>query len=189
MFTREIEKELLVRRIDVAVHSAKDLPSERLEELEVVATLPRANTEDVLVTKTGRRLAAWRNRRDGQRAAATSIAPWRPDLTIVDLRGNVPTRLRKLQENETWSGIILARAGLDRLGLEVPMEILSPDDFVPAGGQGIIALQIRRGRRGARQLLEAINDERHAPGVARGDGNFCGCSTAIAIRRWACRRR
>ena len=83
---------------------------------------------------------------------------WRPDLQIVDLRGNVPTRLRKLHENETWSGIVLARAGLDRLGLEVPMEILSPNDFVPAGGQGIIALQIRRDDAEARRLLEAIND-------------------------------
>ncbi len=157
MFTREIEKELLVRRIDVAVHSAKDLPSERLEELAVVATLPRANTEDVLVKKgdalpQGATVATGSVRRQHQ------LRRWRPDLQIVDLRGNVPTRLRKLRENEAWSGIVLARAGLDRLGLEVPMEILSPNDFVPAGGQGIIALQIRRDDAGARRMLEAVND-------------------------------
>jgi hydroxymethylbilane synthase len=159
MFTREIEKELLVRPIDVAVHSAKDLPSERLEELEIVATLPRANTEDVLVTKLclttlppGATVATGSVRRQHQ------LRLWRPDLEIVDLRGNVPTRLRKLRENDRWSGIVLARAGLERLGLEVPMEILPPNDFVPAGGQGIIALQIRRDDAEARRILEAVND-------------------------------
>ena len=135
MFTREIEKELLVRRIDVAVHSAKDLPSERREDLEIVATLPRANTEDVLVKKggdlpQGAIVATGSVRRQHQ------LRAWRPDLAIVDLRGNVPTRLRKLRENAEWSGIVLARAGLERLGLEVPMEILSPNDFVPGRRTG-----------------------------------------------------
>jgi hydroxymethylbilane synthase len=82
----------------------------------------------------------------------------RPDLQIVDLRGNVPTRLRKLRENESWSGIILARAGLDRLGLRVEGEILSPADFVPAGGQGVIALQVRRDDARVQNLIDAIND-------------------------------
>jgi hydroxymethylbilane synthase len=157
MFTREIEKELLVRRIDVAVHSAKDLPSARREELEIVATLPRANTEDVLVLKSenlseGATVATGSVRRQHQ------LRRWRPDLNIVDLRGNVPTRLRKLRENNAWNGIVLARAGLERLGLEVPMQILPPDDFVPAGGQGIIALQIRRDDEKTRRLVEAVND-------------------------------
>jgi hydroxymethylbilane synthase len=157
MFTREIEKELLVRRIDVAVHSAKDLPSERHQDLDVVATLPRANTEDVLVKKNatlpfGATVATGSVRRQHQ------LRAWRPDLQIADLRGNVPTRLRKLQENDGWSGIVLARAGLERLGIDVPMEILSPDDFVPAGGQGIIALQIRREDAEARRILEQVND-------------------------------
>lgn len=161
MFTREIEKELLVRRIDVAVHSAKDLPSERLSELEVRATLPRANTEDVLITKAGGGLTTIP---EGATIGTGSVRRqhqlrWkRPDLRIADLQGNVPTRLRKLQENEAWSGIILARAGLERLGLEVPMEILSQEDFVPAGGQGVIALQIRREDERACRLLDAIND-------------------------------
>ncbi len=161
MFTREIEKELLVRRIDVAVHSAKDLPSARLDELEVRATLPRANTEDVLVTKSG---AALTTMPEGATIGTGSVRRqhqlrWkRSDLRIAHLRGNVPTRLRKLQENEAWSGIILARAGLERLGLEVPMEILSQEDFVPAGGQGVIALQTRREDTRVQQLLDAIND-------------------------------
>jgi hydroxymethylbilane synthase len=160
MFTREIEKELLVRRIDVAVHSAKDLPSERRAELEVGATLPRANTEDILITKNGASLTSLPQ---GAMIATGSVRRqhqlrWkRPDLEVVELRGNVPTRLRKLRENESWSGIILARAGIDRLGLELELEVLSQDDFVPAGGQGIIALQVRRDDERTRRLVEAVN--------------------------------
>ena len=157
MFTREIEKQLLVRRIDVAVHSAKDLPSERDAELEIAAALARANTEDVLVKKTAT-LAIGATVATGSVRRQHQLRRWRRDLEIVDLRGNVPTRLRKLQENETWSAIVLARAGLERLGLEVPMEILSPNDFVPAGGQGIIALQTRRDDEPARRWVEALND-------------------------------
>ena len=160
LFTREIEKELIARRIDVAVHSAKDLPSEPLDALEVRATLPRAATEDILISKDGGGLTTFPA---GSVIATGSIRrqrqlAWiRPDLQIVDLRGNVPTRLRKLQENESWSGIILARAGLDRLGVSVKGEILSREDFVPAGGQGVIALQARRDDPGARKLIDAIN--------------------------------
>ncbi len=162
MFTREIEKELLARRIDLAVHSAKDLPSERMDELEVRAALPRAHVEDVLITKTNAgltKLPAGSVIGTGSIRRQRQLARVRPDLRIADLRGNVPTRLRKLQENESWSGIILARAGLERLGLEVKGEILSLDDFVPAGGQGIIALQTRRDDAAARRLVDAINDE------------------------------
>lgn len=162
MFTREIEKQLLVRRIDVAVHSAKDLPSERRAESEVCATLPRAATEDVLITKSGGGLTTLAK---GAIIATGSVRRqrqlrWkRPDIQLVDLRGNVPTRLRKLRENETWSGLILARAGLERLDLTAPMEILSPDDFVPAGGQGIIALQVRRDDERAQRFVDVVNDE------------------------------
>ncbi len=161
MFTREIERELLVRRIDLAVHSAKDLPSERLDELEVRAALARANTEDVLITKNGfglTTLAQGATVATGSVRRQHQLRLVRPDLEVVDLRGNVPTRLRKLRENKAWSGIILARAGLERLGLEVAGEVLSPDDFVPAGGQGTIALQIRRDDENARRLLDAVND-------------------------------
>ncbi len=162
LFTREIEKELVVRRIDVAVHSAKDLPSERRDGLEVGATLPRAATDDILVTRSGGGLGALA---PGSVIATGSIRRqrqlgWiRRDLQIVDLRGNVPTRLRKLRENDGWSGIILALAGLERLGLKVEGEVLSPEDFVPAGGQGVIALQVRRDDTPTQQLIDAINDQ------------------------------
>ncbi len=162
MFTREIEQQLLVRRIDLAVHSAKDLPSEAMTELEIGAVLPRGPTGDVLIARAGLNLT---NLPAGAVVATGSIRRqrqlrWvRPDLEVTDLRGNVPTRLRKLRENENWSGIILARAGVERLGLNVEMEALSRDDFVPAGGQGVIVLQVRREDEQVRRLLTAIDDE------------------------------
>ena len=193
MFTREIEQQLLVRQIDVAVHSAKDLPSEGREELIICATLPRAKMEDVLVTESGlglTSLAQGAMIATGSVRRRCQLRALRADLEIVELRGNVPTRLRKLHENEAWSGIILARAGLERLGLEIvgralrlpivkkneklqpnesgqperspynfafAAEILSPEDFVPAGGQGVIALQSRRDDVQITRMMEAVN--------------------------------
>lgn len=180
MFTREIERELRVGRIDVAVHSAKDLPSEPETDLKISATLPRARTDDMLIAKNNFGLISLPN---GATIATGSVRrrrqlSWRrPDLEIVDLRGNVPTRLRKLSENESWSGIVLARAGLERLGLVGPelqfpeqtgpaerphyhLEVLPSWDFVPAGGQGIIALQVRGNDKHANGFLAAINDEK-----------------------------
>ncbi|MGI8891801.1 MAG: hydroxymethylbilane synthase [Chthoniobacterales bacterium] len=162
MFTREIEKQLLDERIDLAVHSAKDLPSQRLEDLEIGAVLPRGRTGDVLITKgelsltslpKGAVVATGSVRRTHQ------LLRQRPDLRVVNLRGNVPTRLRKLGENADWAGIILARAGLERLGIEVKMEELSEQDFVPAGGQGIVALQVRRHDERLRKIVRAICHE------------------------------
>jgi hydroxymethylbilane synthase len=162
MFTREIEKQLLVRRIDLAVHSAKDLPSAQMEDLEICAALPRGQTGDVLITKEDFSLMSFPK---GATIATGSVRRqhqlrWkRPDLKVVDLHGNVPTRLRKLDENEDWSGIVLARVGLERLGLKAKMENLSEEDFVPAGGQGVIALQIRRNDERLRRLAGAISDQ------------------------------
>jgi hydroxymethylbilane synthase len=172
MFTTEIEQALQSGEINLAVHSAKDLPSEMNATLEIVAALPRAPVQDVLVTKvradsvllpTGALVATGSVRRQHQ-------LRWRrPDLQVVDLRGNVPTRLRKLQAND-WSGIILARAGLERLGFNPVHEIfefegsiffsqlLSIDEFLPAGGQGIIALQAHRADPATKRLLEKINN-------------------------------
>ena len=162
MFTREIEKQLLVRRIDLAIHSAKDLPSERMDGLEICAALARGRTGDVLITKNGLGLT---NLPEGAVVATGSVRRqrqllWkRPDLEVADLRGNVPTRLRKLRENEGWSGIILARAGLERLGLNLEMDFLSQEDFVPAGGQGVVALQVRRDDARVRRFVTPIDDE------------------------------
>jgi len=195
LFTAEIERALLAGEVDVAVHSAKDLPSETTAGAQIAAVLPRAPLNDVLVSKHSGGLAALP---DGATVATSSVRRqrqlhWkRPDLKVVDLRGNVPTRLRKLAENE-WDGIVLAAAGLERLGFSPSrtqiscegrqffLEILSCEIFLPAGGQGIIALQIRADDQSRKALLESIGDretllclqaEREFLSRLHGDCNF-----------------
>jgi hydroxymethylbilane synthase len=195
LFTAEIERALLAGEVDVAVHSAKDLPSQTSTGAQIAAVLPRAPINDVLVSKHSGGLASIPC---GATVATGSVRRqrqlhWkRADLRVVDLRGNVPTRLRKLAENE-WDGIVLARAGLERLGF-LPMqteiscegrkfflEILPREIFVPAGGQGIIALQIRADDQSTRAFLESVNDretllclqaEREFLSRLHGDCNF-----------------
>jgi hydroxymethylbilane synthase len=195
LFTAEIERALLVGEVDVAVHSAKDLPSEANRGAQIAAVLPRAPVDDVLISKHSDGLASLPY---GATVATGSVRRqrqlrWkRADLKVVDLRGNVPTRLRKLAENE-WDGILLARAGLERLGLspgrteisvegrQFFLEILPPEIFLPAGGQGVIALQIRSDDQSTKALLEPVNDpetllclraEREFLSRLHGDCNF-----------------
>jgi len=171
LFTAEIERALLAGEVDVAVHSAKDLPSQTRRGAQIAAVLPRAPTNDVLISKHSGGLASVPY---GATVATGSVRRqrqlnWkRADLKIVDLRGNVPTRLRKFGQNE-WDGIVLARAGLERLGFSSTgteigvdggqffLEILPRETFVPAGGQGIIALQIRADDQNTKALLESLN--------------------------------
>ena len=172
LFTAEIERALLAGEIDVAVHSAKDLPSETNPGAQIAAVLPRAPINDVLISKHSGGLASVPC---GATVATGSVRRqrqlhWkRPDLKVVDLRGNVPTRLRKLAQNE-WDGIVLARAGLERLGFspirteigfeggQFFSEILPLEIFLPAGGQGIIALQIRSDDQNTKALLGPVSD-------------------------------
>jgi hydroxymethylbilane synthase len=171
LFTAEIERALLAGEVDVAVHSAKDLPSETSAGTQIAAVLPRAPSEDVLVCKQAGDLSSLPH---GAIVATGSVRRrrqlrWkRPDLKIVDLRGNVPTRLRKLAESR-WESIVLARAGLERLGLTTHREmsfehrrfsvgVLPLEVFLSAGGQGIIALQTRANDEGANALLAPVND-------------------------------
>jgi hydroxymethylbilane synthase len=172
LFTAEIERALLVGDIDVAVHSAKDLPSETNPAAEIAAVLRRARMDDVLVSKQPGGLAALQ---EGATVATGSVRrkhqlSWkRPDLKVVDLRGNVPTRLRKLAEND-WDAIVLACAGLERLELSVTqgkinignenffLEVLPREIFLSAGGQGIIAMQIRRDAGRLRAIVNLVSD-------------------------------
>jgi hydroxymethylbilane synthase len=161
MFTAEIERALISKDVDVAVHSAKDLPSEMHSGVEIGSALRRAAAGDVLISKCAAGLAGLAK---GATVATSSMRrkhqlQWRrPDLKIVDLRGNVPTRLRKLAEND-WDSIVLARAGLDRLdaSLDFFVEDLPEEIFVPAGGQGIIALQIRSDDGSTKAVVELVN--------------------------------
>jgi hydroxymethylbilane synthase len=166
LFTGEIERALSAGEIDIAVHSAKDLPSEMTPGLALSAVLARASVEDVLIRKTAGparvAIATGSVRRQHQ-------LRWKyPAIEVVDLRGNVPTRLRKFVESD-WQGIVLARAGLERLGYDLNAgvfefegaslraEVLSADDFLPAGGQGIIALQVRSDDEHGNAVVQAIS--------------------------------
>ena len=171
VFTAEIERALLAGDVDVAVHSAKDLPSESNPGAKIAAVLPRGSVNDVLISKHsdcltslpyGATVATGSVRRQRQ------LHCKRADLNVVDLRGNVPTRLRKLAENQ-WDGIVLAQAGLERLGFSATrtemgfedgqffVEILPGEIFLPAGGQGIIALQIRSDDQSTKAFLESVS--------------------------------
>ena len=170
LFTAEIERALIAGDVNIAVHSAKDLPSETSPELEIAAVLARAAMEDVLVSKHPGGLASLPR---GATVATGSVRRqhqllWkRADLRIVDLRGNVPTRLRKLAGNE-WDAIVLARAGLERLDIALNdeisfegrrffLDILSDEIFLPAGGQGIIAVQVRTDDQSTKAVVDLIN--------------------------------
>jgi hydroxymethylbilane synthase len=166
IFTAELERALVEKRIDVAVHSAKDMPSEMDGALMIAAVLPRAGVEDLLLKRGDAStpittIATGSVRRQRQTRAIN------PEARIAPLRGNVLTRLRKFIESE-WDAIILARAGLERLGFSPPefefdghrifAEILSTENFLPAGGQGIIALQTREADFPVRQIVSSIDD-------------------------------
>src|SRR5258708_16451668 len=157
LFTAEIERALLAGEVDAAVHSAKDLPSQTSPGTQIAAVLARAPIDDMLISKHSGGLASvpcGATVGTGSVRRQRQLHGKRADLKVVDLRGNVPTRLRKLAENE-WDGIVLARAGLERLGFSSTrteigceggqffLEILSREVFLPPCAQEIIALQIR----------------------------------------------
>ena len=145
-----IEAALVAGEIELAVHSAKDVPAALAPGCELVATPPRAAAHDVLIGSwpEGARVGTSSLRR---RAQLLSV---RPDLEVVELRGNVDTRLRKLDAGEV-DAIVLAAAGLERLGLERDAEAL---EFVPAPGQGTLAIEIRADDERVRARLGAVHD-------------------------------
>jgi hydroxymethylbilane synthase len=161
LFVKEIEEALLRGRIDVAVHSLKDLPATLPAGLAVVATPPRADPRDVVVSASGRGLAGLRA---GCRVGTSSLRrraqllAVRPDLAIVEMRGNVDTRLKKLAQAEV-EAVLLAAAGVARLGLApAGLVELDPSDFVPAIGQGILALEARVDDADVLALLAPLDD-------------------------------
>ncbi len=147
-FTKEIDRALLAGTVDLAVHSLKDLSTQLEEGLTLAATLARADARDALLSRGGGSLAQLPA---GARVGTSSLrrraflARVRPDLEHLELRGNVPTRVERLQRGD-YDAIILAAAGLERLGLARHVtQLLAPEDFPPAVSQGIIGLCARAG--------------------------------------------
>lgn len=145
-FTKEIEEALYERRIDLAVHSCKDLPTELPPSLLLCTVMERGHGGDVLIAESGTRLAELPPGAvlaTGSLRRRAQLLNHRPDLSIVDLRGNLNTRFRKFEESD-WAGMILAEAGVVRLGLEARIsERIPPEVLLPAVGQGALALEIR----------------------------------------------
>jgi hydroxymethylbilane synthase len=143
VFVKELEEALLERRVDVAVHSAKDMTSTDTEGLAVAAYLPRDDPRDALCGSDGLRPGLRIGTASARRRA--QLLALQPELSIEPLRGNVDTRLRKRGERGL-DAIVLAAAGLDRLGLGDEIDRrFDPDELVPEAGQGAVALQVRAG--------------------------------------------
>ena len=160
VFLKELERAILDGQADIAVHSLKDVPAESPPEFELVANLPGGDWGDWWITRDGRSPA---DLPAGSRVGTSSLRrqsqllACHPELEIVPVRGNVQTRLGKLDGGEV-DALILAAAGLQRLEIEREYwERLQPPEFLPAPGQGVIVVQCRRGDARTRQLLEPLN--------------------------------
>jgi hydroxymethylbilane synthase len=163
LFVKEIEEALLAGQVDVGVHSLKDLPSELPDALTLGAFPPREDPRDVLL---GRRAGGWSALAPGAVVGTSSprrramVLARRPDLRPEPIRGNVETRLDKLRTG-VYDALVVAAAGLRRLGLDPPhATALDPDEFVPAVGQGVLAIEARQADRELLELLRGVDDTR-----------------------------
>ena len=163
LFTKELEIELINKNIDLAVHSLKDLQTEIPKGLKLAAVTKRHNVQDVLIArKKGETIF---NLPDGAIIATGSlrrkcqILHLRPDLNIVDLRGNVPSRIKKFMESD-WDAIILARAGVERLKLNKYISsIIKTDVMLPAVGQGALGIETRTDNKIVNDIVKSIHHE------------------------------
>ena len=197
VFIKELEVALENDEIDVAVHSLKDLPTVLEDHLELRAVLERAPVADAWIGKI-----PWSEVGEGTRVGTSSVRRARQledvkqGLVTGDLRGNVPTRLRKCAEEEELDGIMLAEAGLRRLGYSVEglleieghslhVECLSEKEFFPAAGQGAVGLEVRRGDHEAAEIIDALNHRETWIRITA-ERKFlhlldAGCSTPIGV--------
>ena len=166
-FTKEIEDALLAGRIDVAVHSLKDLPTQLPAGLALAAVPPRHDPRDALVggsslaaLPAGTRVGTSSLRR------VTQVRYLRPDLQVVSLRGNVPTRVRKVETGEGCDAALLALSGLERLSLGERATPIDPLEVMPAPGQGALGLEIRADDRATRDALRPLGDAASGSAVA-----------------------
>jgi hydroxymethylbilane synthase len=187
VFVKELEEALLDGRAHIAVHSYKDVPALLLPKLMIACVPVREDPRDALISKSGKPLAELP---EGTRVGtsslrrALSLRNARPDLVILPLRGNVDTRLRKMEEGQV-DAVVLALAGLRRLGIaERVTEALAPEVSLPAIGQGALAIECRADDLDTRALLLALNDDETAVCVAAERGVMIAaegdCRTPIA---------
>jgi hydroxymethylbilane synthase len=156
-FVRELDNALLAKEIDVSVNSMKDVPVFRNPEIEIGAVLPRASCEDVILPMRLEDLPHGAVVGSSSVRRSVLLKSVRPDLEIKGLRGNIDTRLKKL-DSGSYDAIILAKAGLERLGIEREMHSMDMNEFVPAPGQGAIAVACRSSDHETLGVLRRIDD-------------------------------
>jgi len=195
LFTAELEAALRRGDVQLAVHSAKDLPVAMAGDMVIAAVPAREDARDALISPDGKDLADLPNRASVGTSSlrrAAQVRALRPDVRVRPLRGNVQTRVRRLRRGE-FDAVILAMAGLRRLGLTGelagmvrPLEI---DQFVPAAGQGALAVQCLASDASTRRLLESTNDEDSAAALSAERqvvgrlGASCRCALGVYVRR------
>nr|WP_312985617.1 hydroxymethylbilane synthase [Clostridioides sp.] len=163
LFVKEIEQQLLDGKIDIAVHSMKDMPSSLPEGLKFANTPKREDPRDVLILKEGYKsldeLPKGAKIGTGSKRRKYQLLKNRPDLEIVPIRGNIETRIKKI-ESECLHGVVLAAAGIIRAGLEeVISEFISVDSMVPAPAQGALAIEIRDNDSEIDKIVNSLGDE------------------------------
>jgi hydroxymethylbilane synthase len=188
LFTAELEECLKNREIDLAVNSLKDLPTQLSPEFVVGAIPTRGSVDDVIITRSGKKLAelpAGATVGTSSLRRSSQILRMRPDLVALHIRGNVDTRIRKLRAPEgEFDAIVLARAGLQRLGLEAEItEVVSHRDMLPAPGQGALGIECRAGDTEILSMLAKLHDPQTAATVgaerAYLAGLEAGCNTPV----------
>ena len=161
-FVNEIQKMLINEEIHIAVHSLKDLPVESNENLLISAILKRANPQDVFISKNKKKLSDFsKNEIIGSSSLRrkAQLLKLNPNLNVTDIRGNVDTRIKKMESGE-YDGLILAAAGIERLGLENYItEFISTANMLSAPGQGAIAIEIKKNNIQLKDITSSINDE------------------------------
>ena len=204
VFTKELEDALSAGEIDAAVHSLKDVPTELESEFVLAGVLPRAPIEDVILTKKPEHVANGLDSLPQGATVATSsvrrhkqLQHLRPDLKVIDIRGNVPTRLRKVATLDEIDATILARAGLTRLGYDlsgnslsfeehqIGLHVIPPEVMIPAAGQGAVTIEIRAGDTESQEVIDTIN---HLPTWRRIQAERAflhaleaGCQTPVGV--------
>ncbi|MBK7227745.1 MAG: hydroxymethylbilane synthase [Ignavibacteriales bacterium] len=163
LFTKELEVELLAKRIDLAVHSLKDLQTQIPDGLKLAAVTKRHEVEDVLIARkkgmTIQSLPEFGVVATGSLRRRSQLLHLRPDLTVLDLRGNVPSRIQKFLESE-WDAIILARAGVERLNLKKHISSFIPkEEILPAVGQGALGIEIHEDNKVVNEILKSLHHD------------------------------
>ena len=161
-FVNEIQKMLINEEIHIAVHSLKDLPVESNENLLISAILKRANPQDVFISKNKKKLEDFTENEiigSSSLRRKAQLLKLNPKLNVIDIRGNVDTRIKKMERGE-YDGLVLAAAGIERLGLDKYItEFISNSDILSAPGQGAIAVEIKKDNIQLKKITSSINDE------------------------------